>query len=629
MVRRTLLLFTAMALAALALVAGPAISSKPYRPHAVDFELAVPAPAAAKAAGAHGTYTSPALKAPKRFNVVGMRWKGSAEHAHLELRVRKEGGTWTDWQEVEAVGDHAPDPRTGEKSATSASAPAWAGQADYVQFRSERPLPGAKFHFVNTTGTATAKDRRVTAFRNTINKGVVALAGAGQPTANAAEAQPPIVSRSEWGADTDCTPRSGASYGEVRAAFIHHTVNLNDYSQEEAADVVLGICRYHRNSNGWNDVGYNFLVDKYGTIYEGRAGGVDQAVLGAQAQGFNAQSTGIANIGTFTDVPQTNEALDAMARLIRWKLPLHGQPTAGTVQLTSAGGASNRFAAGTVVTLERIPGHRDGNETACPGAALYAQLPELRRRVGDLKPAPPTGTPQTATRIQFSAAPSVLLFPQGTQVRGQLVQTGGSAVAGARVELQRQSSGGGSFKTIERSVTGADGGFAMPFKPSKKAVVRVRFPGDGAHGATQSNPATVQVRPALTFSRPAKRIRAKGLVRIKGTISPSKSAVRIVLERKSGKGKKGRLGTIRVPVKNGRYVGRFRLTNPGLYRMYVAFFADGKNLSVSSPGSYVRVGRGSVRANEPVPPPPSTDTNNGGTSTGNNAENGGTPAKTR
>ena len=106
---------------------------------------------------------------------------------------------------------------------------------------------------------------------------------------------------------------------------------------------MLGICRYHRNSNGWNDIGYNFLVDKYGTIYEGRAGGVDQPIVGAQAQGFNPSSTGIANIGTFEDVPQSNEALDAMARLIRWKLPLHGAPT-GTVTVTSAGGASNRSA---------------------------------------------------------------------------------------------------------------------------------------------------------------------------------------------------------------------------------------------------------------------------------------------
>ena len=111
---------------------------------------------------------------------------------------------------------------------------------------------------------------------------------------------------------------------------------------------MLGICRYHRNSNGWNDVGYNFLVDRYGTIYEGRAGGIGNPVVGAQAQGMNAETTGIANLGTFTGAAyQTPEALDAMARLIRWKLPLHGAPTAGAVSVLSTGGSTSRFPRGT------------------------------------------------------------------------------------------------------------------------------------------------------------------------------------------------------------------------------------------------------------------------------------------
>ena len=73
---------------------------------------------------------------------------------------------------------------------------------------------------------------------------------------------------------------------------MHHTVNANDYGPEDSAAIVLGIARYHRDHNGWNDIGYNFLVDQYGQIFEGRAGGIDLAIVGAQAQGFNSVSTG-------------------------------------------------------------------------------------------------------------------------------------------------------------------------------------------------------------------------------------------------------------------------------------------------------------------------------------------------
>ena len=133
--------------------------------------------------------------------------------------------------------------------------------------------------------------------------------------------------------------------GTVQMAFVHHTVNANEYSPGMAA-MVLGICRYHRNSNGWDDVGYNFLVDKYGKIFEGRAGGIDQPVVGAQAQGWNSTSTGIANLGTHTSVPQNDEALEALSRLIAWKLPLHGVPVTGQVTLTSEGGSQNRYPRG-------------------------------------------------------------------------------------------------------------------------------------------------------------------------------------------------------------------------------------------------------------------------------------------
>jgi hypothetical protein len=552
LVKRTLPLLVAASV----VVAAPAASAQP---HASDFELRVPNPSL-HAAAAGGAYTSPKLKAPRRFNTVGMRWKGGSARVELKMRVKKTGGEWSRWTAVETQSGDAPDPRTGEPTPLNVTAPAWAGQSDWVQFRANRPLKGAVFHFVEATGAT-------------------------KPKAHAAAAdKPPIVTRDEWGADA-CKPRAAPSYGEVKAAFIHHTVNLNDYTPAEAPDIVLGICRYHRDSNGWNDIGYNFLVDKYGTIYEGRAGGVDQAVIGAQAQGFNSQTTGIANIGTFTDVPQTQEALSAMARLIRWKLPLSGAPTAGDVELTSAGGDTNRYPAGTVVTEPRVLGHRDTGETECPGDALYAQLPELRQMVGSLQPI--TGSPGT-TKLDVSALSTVLYYPLGTQLGGRLSAADGSAIGSAPVELQRQT-GTGSFKTIMRATTAADGGYAFAFNPSKKAVVRVRFEGDATHPAAASVAKTIQVRPYVTATASLKRMKAKkDLLRIAGTISPTKPFVRVLVTPRSGHAK---IARYTVPVKKGRYKLRLRVQKPGLYRIYTAFNGDSKNLPVASAGMFVRVTR--------------------------------------
>ena len=148
--------------------------------------------------------------------------------------------------------------------------------------------------------------------------------------------------------------------------------------------MVLAIAKYHRDTNGWNDIGYNFLVDQYGQVFEGRAGGVEQAVVGAHAQGYNSQSTGVAVLGTFSDVAIPEAAMASITQLLGWKLSLHGVPCEGGLTIVSGGGSLNRYPSGTPVALQRISGHRDGDSTECPGNALYAQLPELRGRAAAL-----------------------------------------------------------------------------------------------------------------------------------------------------------------------------------------------------------------------------------------------------
>jgi uncharacterized protein with LGFP repeats len=160
---------------------------------------------------------------------------------------------------------------------------------------------------------------------------------------------------------------------------VHHTVTADKYTPAEAPSVVLGICRYHRNGNGWNDIGYNALVDRFGTLYAGRAGGIKRSVIGAHAQGFNGQTTGVASVGTHTTTGIGPAALDSVTSYLAWKLAVHALPAQGKTTMTSAGGDASRYEEGARVRLNRIIGHGRVGLTACPGAALNAQLGEIRR----------------------------------------------------------------------------------------------------------------------------------------------------------------------------------------------------------------------------------------------------------
>ncbi|MFF3333839.1 N-acetylmuramoyl-L-alanine amidase [Streptomyces sp. NPDC002888] len=194
--------------------------------------------------------------------------------------------------------------------------------------------------------------------------------------------EPPITSRAGWGADESLSPDPSEYNADVKAVFVHHTDGSNDESCATSASIVRGIYAYHVQVNGWNDIGYNFLVDKCGTIFEGRKGGVDLPVLGAHTYGWNRESTGIAVLGDYTSTGASNAALASVARIAAWKLGQYGGDPAGTVQLTAGATQTNyfgtAFTAGGKYTFQRISGHRDGFNTECPGSSLYAQLPTIR-----------------------------------------------------------------------------------------------------------------------------------------------------------------------------------------------------------------------------------------------------------
>jgi hypothetical protein len=359
-------------LACFAWVAAPALSLRPYIPGGVDFESGLPkakrisatAVAAARAAHPHrkaARWISPPIEAPHRFDLVGV----AREMRSVQIRVRDDGSGWSEWVEQDD------------------GTPIYVGGADQAQVRASF-RPRGRLHFVNVSGTAGGfASNLLSSARSAINTAFISVAST--PVAQALAPKPQIVSRAGWGADLPsggCPPRGPPEYGSVQAAVIHHTVNANDYTPEEAPSIVLGICRFHVYGNGWNDIGYNALVDRYGTLYEGRAGGLKRPVIGAQAQGFNSQTTSIASIGDHTSEAPTPAAQGSIIRFLAWKMAVdRAYPVTGAVQLTSAGGSESRYPKGSVITVPRIIGHTTLGLTACPGGAMIPLIPQIQAAV--------------------------------------------------------------------------------------------------------------------------------------------------------------------------------------------------------------------------------------------------------
>ncbi|WP_405614665.1 peptidoglycan recognition protein [Streptomyces sp. NBC_00076] len=188
--------------------------------------------------------------------------------------------------------------------------------------------------------------------------------------------RPRIVTRRGWGANEKLREQWFGYTSKVKAAFVHHTATGNGYKCAQAPSVIRGIYRYHVVSMGWRDIGYNFLVDKCGNIYEGRAGGVAKPVMGAHTLGFNTNSMGIAVLGSYSSTKPSAATVKAIARLTAWKLGLHGVNPRAKTYLKSGGG--NLYRKGKNVRLNVISGHRDGFATECPGRKLYGKLGTAR-----------------------------------------------------------------------------------------------------------------------------------------------------------------------------------------------------------------------------------------------------------
>jgi uncharacterized protein with LGFP repeats len=199
------------------------------------------------------------------------------------------------------------------------------------------------------------------------------------PNAVSAPGQPPqIISRAQWGADESIRCGTPVYDNGIKAGIVHHTAGSNDYSPQDSAAIVRSIYAYHARTLGWCDIGYNALVDKYGQVFEGRAGGITKPVEGVHTGGFNVNTWAVAMMGDFEVVPPTPVQLRTVGRLLGWRLGMDHVNPEGSVALISAGGPFTTFPGGARATLPAIFTHRDVGNTACPGAAAYALMGKIR-----------------------------------------------------------------------------------------------------------------------------------------------------------------------------------------------------------------------------------------------------------
>ncbi len=313
---------------------------------------------------------SAAVDLAERTQMVAVTWARAGAPADAAVAVRsRHDRAWSPWQTLTADPDEGPDSGGNGRAGVG---PVWLGAdgADRVEVRVQRG--------------------RLDAISMLRMRWIEPTPGSGPAPADAEPAGPGIIGRSAWapggwrGDNPGCAP-SPTVMDQLRFAVVHHTVNANDYSASQVAGILAGIYRYHTQSLGWCDIAYNFLIDRFGQVWQGRSGDIAMPVMGGHAKGFNTDSVGVAFLGQHQPgaapaaVRPTSAQIGALRSLLAWKLSIHGVDPAGTVGVRTTG--STRYAAGTTVSVRTISGHRDVGLTSCPGDYLYAVLSSLRTAV--------------------------------------------------------------------------------------------------------------------------------------------------------------------------------------------------------------------------------------------------------
>nr|WP_228539131.1 N-acetylmuramoyl-L-alanine amidase [Nocardia sp. XZ_19_385] len=369
------------------------------------------------------------------FSVVALTAKDLAGTKAL-VRAKQPDGSWGPWYESEPVDTHRND--RGAASRTMGTEPIYVGatkavqilvtRKDAVQGAPQSPAaepapiatPQGELQFpsneeifgqdVLSPLTAVLIDPGRGAIDSSLTQVAADLPGGG----------PNVISRAGWGADESIRCEDPTYDDFLGGLTVHHTAGRNDYDKSESAGIVRAIYAYHAKTLGWCDIGYNALVDKYGQIFEGRAGGLDKPVQGAHAGGFNENTSGVALMGNHVSEPPSDAAIDAVGRFVGWRSKVAGLNPQGSTVMESEGTEFTPIPQGGTINLPIVFAHRDVGNTTCPGDAAYAVMDRIREIAADAPgPAPRASQQQrkanSAPSNMGPAAPGPQADPQAAE----------------------------------------------------------------------------------------------------------------------------------------------------------------------------------------------------------------------
>ena len=335
----------------------------------------------------------------KPFSVVGLTWEGSLS-AGTVFRARvREAGKWSSWNELHFSDDHGVDAESLEGAdARVGTDPFMTAIADSIEVTmTSKTGIAPKDLKVELIGSQETQQDRALLSSSSKLQTVANTDGSVISPSGALVLRPNIVSRAQWGANEtwrDPVPKMGK---KIVAGFVHHTASTNDYTPEQGPAQMRALYAYYTKSLKYADMAYNFLVDQYGTVYEGRnactygdvrpCDGPSLPVIGAHTAGFNPDTFAISAIGNYDTKPPSNpDALvNSIASLMAWKLAPYGlNPNANASMVSVDTSGLSKYSKGMTAITPVISGHRDVGKTVCPGRYLYPYLGQIRAKASEL-----------------------------------------------------------------------------------------------------------------------------------------------------------------------------------------------------------------------------------------------------